>query len=381
MTDETPITPAPHGATPALPATPPVERARIEAPPPRRKKDALPVLYLIGFVILASALVYLWRHPAVPGAVIHDAARVDTLQQQAETRRQEMAALATRLTAIEARPAPAAAAAANLAPIEGRLSELERRPAATQSLGPVESRIAALEGKASPPPPDLTPIEGRIAALEGKAPPNLAPIESRIAALEGKPPPPPVDLGPITSRLDAIEARLTAAETQAKQTVAAMSAVTDRAQRTARVQTAVAALEAGQKLGDIPNAPPALAKFAAVPPPTEPALRQSFTQAAQSAQRASQPPLADDQSLATRMWVRAQQTITVRQGDKVLVGDPIGGVIAAARQALDAGDLAAAVKALDALSGPAKAAMADWVAQARSVLDARAALNEMAARF
>ena len=55
----------------------------------------------------------------------------------------------------------------------------------------------------------------------------------------------------------------------------------------------------------------------------------------------------------------------MRQGDRVLLGDPIAGVLAGAREKLDAGDLAGAVKALDGLAGPAGAAMKPWVDQAR----------------
>ena len=72
--------------------------------------------------------------------------------------------------------------------------------------------------------------------------------------------------------------------------------------------------------------------------------------------------------------------MTVRQGDRVLVGDPIAGVLAQARQSLDAGDLEGAVKALDGLAGPAKAGDEHWVDQARSLLEARAAIGEHGGR-
>ena len=71
--------------------------------------------------------------------------------------------------------------------------------------------------------------------------------------------------------------------------------------------------------------------------------------------------------------------MTVRQGDRVLVGDSAAGVLARARNALDAGDLAGAVAAVSTLSGPPAAAMAGWRADAQAVLDARAGLAAMAA--
>jgi hypothetical protein len=181
------------------------------------------------------------------------------------------------------------------------------------------------------------------------------------------------DASALAKRLDAIEA----AE---KQVDARLAAVAQKAALGGRLQAAAAALEAGQRLGDIPGAPPALAKFANDNPPTEAGLRLSFDRAAAQARKVSQPEAAANEPLLERMWSKATQSVTVRQGDHVLVGDPIAGVMAAAKQSLDAGDLAGAVQALGALTGAAKDAMAGWVAQAQSLLDARAAIGAMAAR-
>ena len=80
-----------------------------------------------------------------------------------------------------------------------------------------------------------------------------------------------------------------------------------------------------------------------------------------------------------RMLTRAEELVTVRQGDRVLVGNPAAGVLARARGALDAGDLAGAVAAVSGLSGPPAAAMAAWLADAQALLAARAGLADMAA--
>ena len=76
----------------------------------------------------------------------------------------------------------------------------------------------------------------------------------------------------------------------------------------------------------------------------------------------------------TRLWTQAQELVTVRQGDHVLVGDPAAGLLERARSALDAGDLDAAVADIGNLQGAAAQAMAGWLAQARALLAARAAL-------
>jgi hypothetical protein len=159
-----------------------------------------------------------------------------------------------------------------------------------------------------------------------------------------------------------------------------VASLADRAARIGRIQAAQTALEAGQPLGQIPGAPPALSRFATTPAPTEAELRLTFPAAARAAEQASQPTPTEGHPFLDRLWTRAQDLVTVREGDRVIVGDPAAGVIARARQALSAGDLHGAVAALDGLSGPAAEAMADWKAKATALLDARTALATLAAQ-
>ena len=141
--------------------------------------------------------------------------------------------------------------------------------------------------------------------------------------------------------------------------------------------TARMALDAGQPLGTIPNAPPALAQFATAAPPTEAALRQSFPEAAEAASAAS---LSPDGKVGfwARAKLRLEGIITISNGNTVLFGPPAAAVLNQAGATLTAGDLAGAVADLQALSPPAQAAMAGWLAQAKALLDARAALMAMA---
>src|SRR6202030_3818836 len=113
-------------------------------------------------------------------------------------------------------------------------------------------------------------------------------------------------------------------------------------------------------------------------PPTEASLRQAFPAAARNALAVARP-ATDGKPLLDRVWAEAQDLVTVRQGDRVLVGDPTAGVLARARSALDAGDLSDAIANIASLNGPAAQAMAAWVADARALLDARAALAQWAA--
>ncbi|MBV8913356.1 MAG: hypothetical protein JOZ05_09990, partial [Acetobacteraceae bacterium] len=229
------------------------------------------------------------------------------------------------------------------------------------------------------PQVDLGPLTSRVEQLAAQGRTVADQIDRRLDAIETR-------IGTVealakqtAATADAIDQRVGAVEAQAKQTASTVDAIKGRAERVALLQAASAALAAGQKVPPIPGAPPALARFASEQPPTEASLRQSFETYADQAQKASQPAIMDNRDLGARLWNRAQQVVTVRQGDRVLLGDPIAGVIAHAREALDAGDLAGAVKSLDGLAGPAAAAMKPWVEQARALLDARSAIASMAA--
>ena len=176
--------------------------------------------------------------------------------------------------------------------------------------------------------------------------------------------------------LGAADAKTAALATQVEASTKASSAVTALSAQEARVaqlQSAAAALAAGRPLGSIPNAPPALARFATQAPPTEASLRLSFQSAADAAREAGEPS-PQTMPFLQRMWQRAQSSVTVKAGNTLVVGDALSGTLDQARHLLDAGDLAGAVGALNGLSGPAAQAMAPWRDQAQSLLDARAAL-------
>ena len=229
--------------------------------------------------------------------------------------------------------------------------------------------------------PRLDSMDARITRLEDApklVPPDLAPLLSRLAALESRPvkTAPPVDLSGIEARIVELDARpkLSPPDPALAGQVAQLS---NRIARYARLQAASTALEAGQRLGAIPDAPAALQRFADTPPPTEAALRLAFPAASHMALAASRP---EDAGLPSweRFWRRAQAIVTVRRGDQVLVGDPAAGTIAVARRDLDAGDLAGAVTVLAGLNLPAALAMAGWLSDARALLEARAALAALA---
>ena len=344
MTDPThsdPVHPdLPTGATPppeiavtevAPEVAPEVESGAAPSPdpvrlPPRHSgRSPVAVLGAIGFILVAAALFYLWQQIqdfAVTQPV--DPARVALLDDQVRSLQQRAGQM------------------------EQRLNQLDQRQAAAPTA----------PARAAQPPVDLGPLESRITALEQRPAPAPAPV---------------VDDG----RIDALTKRLAQDEAQAQQIQKDLKAGGDRIARLRMIQEAGAALAAGQKLGPLTDAPPALARFSAAAPPTEAGLRLSFVDAAHRAVAASQPDLSTF-PIAERMWMRIKSLVTVREGDKVIIGAPASEVLAEAQAKLNAGDLAGCIAALDTLDGPAAAAMADWRAQAQSLLDARAALAALA---
>ncbi len=152
---DAPALPPPEEEPPAEPAPPP-------PPEPERpaRRPLLPWLTAAGFIILAVAIVWVWRHPIVQPASTE---ATDALGRQ-------VSALEARVTHLEQRPE---SQVPDLAPLAARVTALEQRPVPQPST-------------AVQPPPDLGPLEARVAALEQRQPPDLQPLENRLAALEAK---------------------------------------------------------------------------------------------------------------------------------------------------------------------------------------------------
>jgi hypothetical protein len=355
MTDPHPDTPEmPEPPTELPPATPaPFGAAPAGGPPAPRSRTALPVLSALGFLLLLAGFGWLYfQQQELAQALAEQAQRLDTLAQLPP-------------------PAPTVDPA-KLSALDARLTTLQQR-------------IAALPLPSPPPPAGPPPASAA----------EVQKLQAQVAALEARKPPPPPDtaglVAPLAQKLDSVAAEAAAAKSaeaaatarlaeldgRLKQSEQQQTALADRALQASRVARAQAALEAGEPIGEIPNAPPALSRFAQASPPTEAALRLTFPAAADAAEDASRPSVAG-KTFGERMWLRARALVTVKRGDTVLVGAPAATVLAEAQARLEAGDLAGTLAALKQLDGPAAQAMAGWEAQAQGLLDARAALSQMA---
>ncbi len=296
-----------------LPTGEPSEPAAVATPAPRR--DVLPWLCGLGFLLLAVAIFCVWQYPGLPDETSDEASAIN--------------AVAQRLTDIDT-----------------RLTRLEQRP--TADLGKITARVDAIDGRVA----DQTQLASRLDTLSGR-------IESLSARDQ--------------TGLDALTSRVAATETNANN----LAAATKRLNRIARLQEASFALAAGRPIGDLPNAPQALARFAPTAPPTEAQRRLRFPRDEQVALAAKQPD-GTNAPFIDRVWERAQGLVTIRRGDTIVMGNSSTVALNQARAALDTGDLTGAVRAVETLKGQPGQAMASWLADAKALLNARSALATMA---
>jgi hypothetical protein len=367
--------------TEAAPPEDPVAPEPVAAPVPPPKpvvvrRGGTPLLLtLVLFAALGGGLYYVWTNPQSPGAdaALGDLARKVQAQGQAEAEltsqvqsaadaiNQQIQALQARVDKLEKAPPPPPAPEATTAPAtQSDTTDISRR---------LDELTAQVQALAARPAPEPAPVAAP------QDPQQVADLTAKIAQLEAAQ---KTALDQIASQqkqsLDAIGGRIDKLE----QGAGKVETEADRAARLAMVQQASAALMAGTPLGPLPGAPESLTRFATAAPPTETGLRAAFPAVAEQARAASRP-----EAVKTTLWDRAlariEQSVTVRRGEHVIVGDPAAGVLAAAQDQLNNGNLAGAVHALAALQGAAAAAVANWVAQAQALLDARAALSAMAA--
>ncbi|HEY4043601.1 MAG TPA: mitofilin family membrane protein [Rhodopila sp.] len=305
----------------------------------------IPWLYALGFVLLAAAIIYLWQYPGMPGESVDEVQALHAIGQHLDE-------VDARVSRLEQRPPP------DLSKITAPADALK------SNIDALDSKVAALDSKIdtmASKVADQTQVASRLDALSG-----------RIESLSGRD---QTGIDATKRQADALASRVASLEAHA----ANVEALDKRLSRVAKLQDAALALASGRPVGDLPDAPPALARYAHTAPPTEAQLLLRFHGAEQAALAAPQPDASNTPFLA-RVWDRAQDLITVRRGDDVVVGNSTATTLTQAQSALDAGDLAGAVAAVESLKGPPGQAMAGWLEDARGLLSARTALGQLAAQ-
>jgi hypothetical protein len=226
----------------------------------------------------------------------------------------------------------------------------------------------------------------QIAALQSQ----LATLQQAATQAQSQPAPAPslATSADLAEKFAALSAQVTAMQTQLATDHGALTTVqaanTNVTQLNAkmvllnRLESARIALESGQPVGDIPGAPPALAKFATTPPPTLSQLILAYPAAEAAANNAS----VDKQDKGTawqQALARVENLVTISNGDHVIIGAPAAAITAQAGEELNAGDLAGAVATLtNGLSQSTQAALGPWLPEAQSLLAARAAIVALA---
>jgi hypothetical protein len=341
---------------------------------------------LLLFVIFGG--VWTWQNPELvqsglrwlrPGATGGGNEATETSALDARVARLEqrlsagLADLTTRMNALEARlpQTGQTAAAPDLRPVLARLDAIEARVTAIAAR-PAAAATTAARGVSEP---DVGSLTARLDALErqqsGQATDaaRLEALQAQVNAIAAHNP------ANLSGQLDDVEHRM--GELAANQ--AKLAGTSDRVNRLAQVSAAEIALAAGRPLGSIPDAPPALARFATTAPPTEAGLRLAFAAASQQALQVSQPDTAG-KPFFDRILARLQdfRLITVREGDHVVIGNSTAAILAHARILLEVGDLGGAIKAVAMLSGPPAVKMAPWLADATALQATREALASLA---
>lgn len=395
-TQETVIPPVP---TPPRPATPqdssPPRMTNPSAPPApaapargRLEHLALPIAAVSGVAALLAIGISLANRsgPSVePARVEALEQRVSALQPVQEQLR-ALQPLPQRLQALES--GPLAQAGQRLGAVESGLSETR------QAVGALREQV---QGQRSDREAVERAANARIEEAERAFSQRIsgaeAQIAQRVAAAEAA-------LGPRFAAVEeTMRQRIAASEAAAQERSAArekalderFSALEARESRLANAERRLArliasagvetALEAGRPLGQALSglggeAPAALRRYAESAPPTEASLRLSFEDAARAA-RAKAEPATEGQSVWESAASRLGNLVTVRRGESVVWGDSVSGELEAARRALEAGDLPAAIRRIEGLPEPVRAPMKDWLEQARGLVAARGALGEL----
>lgn len=321
--------------------------------------------------------------------------------------RTQIRALEDRLAALgqqlEARPAAPAVSAADLEALARRVAALEARPAPVAASGDTAAATVAAPAVAGASEADLRALSDRIATLEQRPPPAEPAPDPRIGELSER-------VAALTQASEALRQRLSAVgetsqttqrleqqvgalrqqvgsveqstqaqrnrSTQIESLVLASSqlrTVAATAQPFAGELRAVRALGVGDP--EIAQALDAMAPHAASGVPSALLLTDRFETLAGDIVRAARK--GEGGSWIAQVTGTLSTLVTVRQQGAGVVGDSAEAVVARAEAALRENDLRAAVREVEALQGPAAAAAAGWLADAR----ARLAVNEAAQRL
>lgn len=275
--------------------------------------------------------------------------------------------------------------AEELSALREQIAALAERPLVDPA---IDSRVAALESAGA------SGFEERIAALEASVADLMArpagagvpaDVSAELQALKdqvarlGSGGTVPAD---VTAAADAAEARLKEAEARAAALAQEAEAAAMASRRAAALDRVAAALDSGapyqSALRDLgADVPSVLAENAAGGLPTVAELADGFPDPAREALEAAlRANMGESWTERVSNFLRSQtglRSLSPREGN-----DP-DAVLSRAEAALQAGDVATAIKELEAMPEAGKPALADWLVQAQVRVEAEAAFAALAA--
>jgi phage shock protein A len=324
-------------------------------------------------------------------------ARLQALESAGASLGERIASLEEQLASIEA-SAGSGVAPERVATLESELADLEASVARLQGAAPsagaagdqavadLASRIGTLEGRlgrAEGAGDQIDGLASRIGAVEQQMTAGrqqATGLTDDVVSLSGQ-------VGALSTRVDALaegldqlQQRIASAEERRTQgatlagTVAQLDAAIEQGQPFADLLDGLR----DQEDGAVRQAVEDLRPVAASGVPGLAALRSSFDAVANQIVHAARAPEGD--GLLQQAAGNLMSLVTVRPVGADVEGDSTAARVARAEAALDDGDLAGAVSELEALDGPAAAAAAPWLAEARPRLAAEAALNMLQER-
>lgn len=238
----------------------------------------------------------------------------------------------------------------------------------------LDRRVAALEDKPSAIPGDIAALREQVKNLENRpvpAPPDLGEIRQRLQQLASA----NADLTTRLAALEKSEQAQTASDstdTALLLTVLQIREAVDAARPFAGEYDALAAL--AKSRSEIAQAAAPLAEPAKSGVASRTVLVQRLRALAGTIATAETPPTGDD--WGARAWAQLRGLVTIRRIDSAGQTAPEA-AISAAEHSLAAGDLAGAVAALDALTGPGAELARPWLQMARQRLAVETALHHV----
>lgn len=292
-------------------------------------------------------------------------------------------ALDKRVAGMEQRVASAGSGGVDPAAVEALRNDLQRQTAASnQKLDELNQHIAGIDRKVDSRPTTDPAVQQALQGLQQSQQGVQQAQQGTQQALQGL----QNDMRRIAVAQTELSDRVSRMEAQASQQVnagrtdqALLLAVGQLRDAVSGSRPYAAELGAVQALGrDRPNVQAAaqpLAARAQTGVPSLAVLRQRFNDTAKAVVQAEENP--PNRELGQEVLGKLRSLVTVRRVDTTPEGRPAQGAVAQAESALNAGDLAGAVAALDKLSGPAAEAAKPWLDDAKARLAAEGAVAKL----